>query len=217
MNKLLQVILLIVLLAPLFGGCAGADDPMPETAVVTIVTYESTADGTALFTYTDGDGRLVTLTAPMAPNSDLKPGCRVLICYRTDQYGASGPVTLLTVTKIPGGEPKLSEDAAIPPSEALTQCVMWRSGNYVNMSSTVTFAGSAREVSLYVDQSTLALPVPTARVVVAAAASQPVDGVERRLYASWNLQSVFDAPGNEGLNILHTAPDGEEKLIEISR
>lgn len=215
-HSVMSLVLLVGTL--LFGGCEGKEPELPETAVASIVTYESTDNGTSVFTYTDGDGRLVTLTASWGGRDELKPGARVLIYYRAEQYGVSGTVALLSVVPLPGGEPKRADDAdAVPSSEPLKECSAWLSGNYLNVSSVVTFAGDAAEVALYVDATTADRQIPSAYVVVRAKAEDAPMAAERQLYASWNVASILADPDNRGLDIYFTDSSNTQKVINITR
>lgn len=206
----------MLLAALAMGGCASEEPSAPETAVASIVTYESTSGGTSVFSYTDGNDETVTLTGSWSGRDDIAPGSRMLIHYRTQAYGVSGPIELISIMPVPGGNPETADAGDITPSEPLGRCVMWRSGQYLNLSATVSFAGKARKVALCVDASTAGLPQPTAHVVVTAAADSPVGSAERQLYASWNIASILEAPANEGLKVVYTDSRGNESEIIIS-
>lgn len=186
------------------------------TAVASIVTYESTTDGVTVFSYTDGNEDLITLTAAWTGNEELKAGKRVLIYYTASNYGVSGQIDLLSVVPLPGGVPKVAAVDSIPKSEPMQECSIWRSGQYLNLSSTVTFGGAAKEVSLYVDEATSSLQIPTAYVVVV-----PEDyaglGVERSLYASWDISSIISAQGCEGLKVIYTNSANQPTEIKINK
>lgn len=195
--KYLPLLLLLALAA-----CKGSEPGSPQTAVASIVTYESTTDGESTFTYTDNNDDLITLTAKWHGNSDLTAGSRALIYYVADQYGVSGPISLLSVVRIPFSAPKiLVPGATLPKSEKLNECTLWRSGNYLNISAIVTFPGKAAEVALYLDETTAKQPYPTAYVIVTSDYSDL--GVERALYSSWAISSILSAPNCQGLNIIY--------------
>lgn len=213
---LISIILLFGALV--LGGCDSKEPELPETALASIVTYESTADGTTLFTYTDGEGRLIELTAAWGGSEALKLGARVLIYYRAEAYGESGSVELLSVVPLPGGEPKRAADAdAVPKSEPLRSCEAWLSGNYLNIGSVITFAGDAAEVGLYVDASTAESETPSAYVVVRAKAENAPLSAERRLYASWDVASILSGDAARGLDIYFTDSSNTLKVINITR
>jgi len=215
--KKFSLLMLLLVAALSFAGCEGKEPEQPETAVASIVTYESTEGSSSVFTYTDNAGGLITLTAAWKGAADLKPGSRVLIYYRAEAYGVSGPVSLLSVVKIPGGDPKPAEKTGIPKSEPLKQCAAWLSGSYLNLSAIVALTGKASEVGLYVDEATLAGAVPTACVVVRADGGSVEAGVEKRLYASWDVSTILALAGNEGLNVCFTDSSGNESIINITR
>lgn len=213
--KKLVYILVAVVAAALFTGCEGKEEPTPETAVASIATYVETSGEVSTFTYTDNQEQLITLTATWGGNSELKPGRRVLIYYRAEAYGVSAPITLLSVVPLPGGEPKIAAEADIPQSVELKECAIWRSGNFLNLSSVVTFGGDAKAISLYIEEETAALQVPTARVVVESDYSNL--GAERNLYASWDLTSVFTASKFEGLNVIYMNSSNQAQTIKITK
>lgn len=215
--KKYAMMMLLFAVALVAGGCEGKEEPMPETAVASIVTYESTREQTSVFTYTDNLGQLITLTAAWAGNEELKPGARVLIYYRAEAYGVSGSISLLSVTPVPGGEPVVADAAAIPASEALQQCTAWLSGNYLNLSSVITFQGNASEVSLYVDEATEAWQMPSVYVVVRAGAENLSPGAERSLYASWNVAAFTGRDTFEGFNVYFTDAANKTQTIKITK
>ncbi|MCM1310064.1 MAG: hypothetical protein NC301_03445 [Bacteroides sp.] len=197
---------LLLALIPALAACKGTEPDGPQTAVASIVTYESTVDGETTFTYTDNNEDLITLTANWGGNSDLAAGNRTLIYYVADEYGVSGPISLLSVTRLPGGAPKFcAADARLPQSEPMTQTSIWRSGTYLNLSSMVSFPGNATEVALYVDESTKDDPYPTARIIVSA--DYVGLGVQRALYASWDISSLLSAPGCQGLTVIYNTSE----------
>lgn len=201
MNKIFQSF--IIILSLVLVSCKGEEETAPLTAVASIVTYESTENGVSTFTYTDSQESLITLSATWNGNDELQPGARVLIYYTADEYGVSGAISLLSVTRLPGGVPVVAPAADIPRSESLQQCSLWRSGEYLNISATINFAGNASQVALYVDEATAELQVPTAYVVVVPEDySSP--GVERSLYASWNISDILSAPNFEALKVVYT-------------
>lgn len=207
----------MLLAALAMGGCTSEEPSAPETAVASIVTYESTSGGTSVFSYTDGNDETVTLTGSWSGRDDIAPGSRMLIYYRTPAYGMSGPVELISIMPVPGGNPETSDADAIPPSEPLGRCVMWRSGQYLNLSATVSFAGKASMVALCIDALTTDRPQPTAHVVVRSAADTPVGSAERQLYASWNIASILESAANEGLKVVYTDSRGTDSEIIISK
>lgn len=208
-------ILVAVIVAAVFAGCEGKEDPAPETAVASIVTYIETSGEVSTFTYTDNQENLITLTAAWSGNEELTPGRRVLIYYRAETYGVSGQITLLSVVPLSGGAPKIAAEADIPRSVELKECAIWRSGNFLNLSAVVTFGGDAKAISLYIEEETAALQVPTARVVVESDYANL--GAERSLYASWDLTDVFTASNFEGLNVIYMDSSNQEKTIKITK
>lgn len=214
MKKLLFIVAVAVMLS--LSACEGKEEGTPVTAVASIVTYESTVNGFSTFSYTDNLGNLITLSAKWSGNEDLKAGARVLIYYTAGQYGVSGDIALLGVTRIPGGTPKISNKVLIPDSEPLEQCSIWRSGNYLNLSSTITIEGNPNEVSLYIDEATTRQPEPTAYVVVAPADFSTI-GIERTLYASWDISEILSAPHVEGLKVYYNNSANQPTVIKIAK
>jgi len=214
MKKLLYLFAVAVMLS--LASCEGKEEGMPQTAVASIVTYESTVNGVSTFSYTDNRGDLITLAAKWGGKDDLKAGARVLIYYTAEQYGVSGDIALLGVTRIPGGTPKTVPGVLIPESEPLQQCAVWRSGNYLNLSSTITIEGNPDEISLYIDEATARLQIPTAYVVVTPADYSTI-GVERTLYASWDISKVLSAPDCEGLKVVYTNSANQPTVIKIEK
>lgn len=208
--------ILFLVLSVILAGCKGKEPEAPMTAVASIATYESTADGVSTFSYTDNNNDLITLSAAWGGNADLKAGKRVLIYYTASQYGVSGEISLLSVTPLPGGAPKQAPLTAIPKSEPLQQCSVWRSGQYLNLSSVVTFGGAAKEVSLYIDESTANKQIPVAYIVVVPENYVGL-GVERALYASWDISSIIAAPDFEGLKIIYTNSANQSTEIKIDK
>ncbi len=204
--------ILFFILALILTGCSGKEPETPMTAVASIATYESTADGVSTFSYTDNNNDLITLSAAWKGNADLKAGKRVLIYYTASEYGVSGQISLLSVTPLPGGAPKQVDLTEIPESEPMQQCSVWKSGQYLNLSSIVTFGGAAKEVSLYIDESTSNQQIPDAYIVVVPE-NNGVVGVERALYASWDISSILAAPDFQGLKVKYT--DSANQLTEI--
>ena len=212
MKKLLFIFAGALML--LLASCESKEEGLPLTTVATIVTYESTANGYSTFSYTDNRENLITLSAKWGGDEELRAGARVLIQYTAERYGVSGDIALLGLTRIPWGVPKTVNKVLIPESEPLEQCSIWRSGQYLNLSSVVTINGNPDEISLYVDAATARSPEPTAYVVVGPTDYSTV-GVERTLFASWDISDILSAPGFEGLKVVFTNSANQPTVIKI--
>lgn len=203
-------IFILAALGALLGGCAGSGDPDPVVTASTIVTYVSTDEaGISTFTFTDNDGRLITLTGAWTAPSDCKPGQRLLILYTAPEFGISSSVTLYGATKCAGGGeilPGIPEERG----EGLDQASAAISGDYLNFGARVSFGGDAKAVDLYCADSLAAEPELT--VVVLARGNGPVDAAPRNLYASWALGSLAEA---KSLKIIYQDSRNEQQTITL--
>ncbi len=216
MKKVFLFFALIVAFA--LAACHGTEEPAGPQQVASIVTFEGTNEsGITTFSYIEADGSTVNLTALWtAPADKLTAGSRVLIYYLAEDYGVSAQIQLNAVIPIPTGKAEVVAASDIRPSEPLQQARIWRSGQWLNLASVISFSGDAESIDLLVEASTLSQPTVDAYIVVRAAADSRA-AADRQLYASWRIDEILNRPGCEQLSVKFTAPNNELKSIIIKK
>ena len=216
MKKMFLLFALIAVAA--LAACQGTEEPAGPQVVASIVTFDGTdGSGISTFSYSDAQGASVKLYAAwVAPDAKLKAGNRALIYYQANDYGVSAQVQLTAVMPIPTGKAEIAAASDIHLGEPLGQARVWRSGNWLNLASVITFSGDAQNIDLLVEATTLSYPTAEAYIVVGAAPdSRPA--AERQLFASWRIDEIFDLHGCEAINVNYTAPNNELKSILIKK
>lgn len=198
MKKLFLFIALTIVVA--VAGCKGTEEPNVVPVVASIATFEGSADGLSTFSYTEGDGSLVRLTAAWNAPEELKKGMRVLIYYRAEEYGVSAEIALLSVARIPSGKVEVAPRADIPQGVDMSEARVWRSGQWINLGAIITFSGDARAIDLIVDRATLTDTIAQAYVVVLSG-EDAIPAAGRQLYASWDADSILNIPELRGINV----------------
>lgn len=199
------------------AGCAGSEYPEPEPIVYNFVTYESTAaDGTeSVFTYqVNGDSPLVTLTANWRPAEPISTGTRLLLSYIPESGTTeSGPVSVQGYIVLPGGEVRIDEPTG--ESEPMRLNSMWRSGSYLNLDGVVSFSGPASEISLYAEPGSEGSAEPRLNVIVRKSDEGSGVAAERRLYASWDISSLWSRADVEALSVAYTDTENETSIMRF--
>lgn len=184
-------------------SCNTSDDPQPGVVLYSIVTYEgSSSDGmrSTLTFQVNNDSEVITYTTMWTPPEGTKPGDRLLIAYTTESNALqSGTITVLSYANIPCGQATYSN--AIPSSESINLNALWRTGNYLNLDCYVTISGQASEIALYIDQRTIDSSEPQAYIIIGHGNGPQPTEAPRRLYASWNIEQLWQQPSLSSLKI----------------
>lgn len=210
LSRLLKLTSSVVLAAVsvTLAGCSGyGDGPDRYTPTVTnIVTFNGNADGASHFTYWPaGDVKPASLVATPV-TGDIEAGARCLALYypaNGDEL-ASGSIQLISLAELP---PVAYEEAStqdiitkFKDSTPLHLLSAWMSGGYLNASCQLPFSQTTRELKLFIDKSTLDLPV------IEAYLYQNLNGADktfmRKYYLSFDLFSLFkDKPAIKSIRL----------------
>lgn len=203
------------------NGCSERSDvPGGDDTIYNIVSFVGMSDGeppVAVFEYqVKDDSPVITLTANCKMPESVNPGRRILLAYKSDTPGESGPVEVGGIGLIATGGIVPTESAG--PSQALHLRSIWRTGNYLNLNAAVDASGKADDVKLYVLSATLADPVVQAYIVLPVDYDKPpVESAERRMYASWDISSVWSLPTLTALQVNYTDMTGRIRSVSIEK
>jgi hypothetical protein len=208
-NPIALFLAIMVLTVPMLTSC-NSDDPGTDitnssTAVIyNIVTYEGTTDdNVTTFTFRESDDKpLITLTAAdWAPTKEIDPGTRLLLAYTAQKVNTSGSITVLSAQLIYGGT--IGYDSLTPGTEVATDPIwlnsLWRDGSYINVDCKVDYAVTPARFSLVADTLTIHDDFPDLYLIHESGAQ--FSEYSRRIYASWDIDSVWQLPTCQGVTI----------------
>jgi hypothetical protein len=174
-----------------------------STAVIyNIVTYEGTTDdNVTTFTFRESDDKpLITLTAAdWKPSQNVAVGTRLLLAYTAKQVNTSGDITLLSAQLIYGGDISYAALSAQPTTDAIWLNSLWRDGHYINLDCKVDYDVNRARFNLVADTLTIHSDFP--QLYLVNESSGQFSELSRRVYASWDIDSIWQLPTCQGVTI----------------
>lgn len=219
MKKIAKYMLTTGVAAALTGCAHEGSDPDITPVTYSLVTYTGMSQGeppVATFEYqVRDDSPTIYYTANMAEPAGFKAPERVIIAYKTDTPGQSGPIEVTGIGKVHNGEcQELPPDGA-PSSQGITVNSLWRSGAYINLNASAYFSGPASDIALYVDHETLSRTEVQAYIIVMPQYDTLQDGPARQLYASWDASWLRQIDTIETLRVNYTDFSGRQRSVAI--
>lgn len=230
--KFLKSLFIATTLLTLTAACNDKDDDMyyGQGEFNSLVTYDRTVanpDGNisrdvAYFTfYTDDNNRapIMYTATGMSRKITANPGDRVIIAYTLaggQPFGSSGPISLITYRKVPGGKAEFKPTDEAQAANA-PMALQWinRTANYINLEAklmnkpnrTFTMIGDAATEG----QATVELYVTT------AAPADGDTGVRSGQIASFDIESIWRNPNTSKIRVHVNNSAGTQNVFEFTK
>lgn len=205
MNKIKSLLLLTIAVISLsMVSCNDKSDEPQLERYTYFATLESIGNGTCSFSVQENsDSQPVILTATATLNSSFKVGDRYVIQYSNLENNpfVSGPVTLYYIIGVFSGDAVIETMENISPLIADPINVLYaeRTGKWLNIEAWVSVAEQPAKFGLFVDESTLGDEYPD--VYLGFRTDNPGYSSPKTLYASFDIQSLFDLPNSKGFTL----------------
>ena len=188
------ITLLIAIIALVLSSCNISYPEADDTGYMDIVTFVSTTSNSATFEMQQrDDSPVITYVArDLSVDTEYCPsGTRLLLAYTpiSGEPYKSGYIHVLGMQGVYNAEVKQS---AIPhdwDADGIFMLEMWRSGNYINVSSVITSVDVPKRYDLLVDPATFDDEFPQLYVVFENAKTNET---ERAYFASFDIKSLLD-------------------------
>ena len=215
MKKFLLLTALILALT----ACNGHNEE-PVVKYTTLVTYVGTDKDTQVstFTYqTIDDSPLITLTANWLPAEDqIKEGERVVIVYTTANYGANGPIQLLQVAPVIGGQPTETNEP-ITGNIGLLPITTWRSGPYFNANIEAYISSSGATAKFALLSETKNDPYPVYYLAINQTDFNEIEASRKIAVISFDISEVWNLRTCQGVKIMYRDYQSQEASIQINK
>lgn len=203
-----MLIMSIAVLAAL-AGCRDNDGPFASSARLTdIAEVVDAPEGGSRFAVMQGeDSEPAILYAPdySLNDTDFPVGSRLLLIYHypdpaTPAY-SSGNITVDAVAKINNDLLRVDPIADHPEwdSSPVYLYAVWRSGNFINVHSRLTYSTSSRQFMLMVDKPTVDDDFPDLYLVHDI--HDAPDSFTRQNYASFDISSLWKRKSCKGVRV----------------
>lgn len=182
------------MLAVVLSSCNNTYPEADDKGYIDIVTFVSTTSNTATFEMQQrDDSPVITYVArDLSVDTSYCPrGTRLLLAYApiSGEAYKSGYIHVLGMQGVYNAKVK---QAAIPKdwdSNGIFLLEMWRSGNYINISSVITSVDVPKRYDLLVDPTTIDNEFPQLYVVFE---NEKINETERAYFASFDIKSLLD-------------------------
>lgn len=182
------------MIALVLSSCNISYPEADDKGYIDIVTFVSTTSNTATFEMQQrDDSPVITYVArDLSVDTSYCPrGTRLLLAYApiSGEAYKSGYIHVLGMQGVYNAKVK---QAAIPKdwdSNGIFLLEMWRSGNYINISSVITSVDVPKRYDLLVDPTTIDNEFPQLYVVFENAKTNET---ERAYFASFDIKSLLD-------------------------
>ena len=182
------------MLAVVLSSCNNTYPEADDTGYMDIVTFVSTTSNSATFEMQQrDDSPVITYVArDLSVDTEYCPsGTRLLLAYApiSGEPYKSGYIHVLGMQGVYNAEVKQS---AIPhdwDADGIFMLEMWRSGNYINVSSVITSVDVPKRYDLLVDPATVDDEFPQLYVVFENAKTNET---ERAYFASFDIKNLLD-------------------------
>lgn len=214
MKKLILFCSLLLALA----SCNSSQNDEPVVTYTTLVTYVSsdTEQQISTFNYQAiDDSPLITLTANWLPAADkYTPGERVMLVYKAEKYGVSGPVSVIQVAPVIGWTPAVTQEP-ISGNISILPITVWRSGPYFNANIEATLTKESATAKFALLESTKNDPEPVFYLTITQTNYREIEAIRRVATVSFNISEVWNLPTCTGIKVIYlsSATGNEEEIL----